>query len=162
MLSGDSYSKLTAPPLPLTTSLLTLPLSSHERRGREPVSRPSQFAMTYLTCCNSWRRSGQSNRQNQDTRSGNNTPARDGGRQQALSALSGNAWGPGKGKAGGGGNQGPAQATTAQAEQHVPVKDFNAAEVREFLKKSKLHPMPLVGSLECNYETASTKREYSN
>ncbi|KAF2270817.1 hypothetical protein CC78DRAFT_1175 [Lojkania enalia] len=53
---------------------------------------------------NRWRRSGQTNRQNQDRSSGNNTPTRDGGRQQ----------------------------------QHVPVKEFNAAEVKEFLKKRYL------------------------
>lgn len=85
---------------------------------------------------NSWRRSGQANRQsqqNQDRTPGTNTPTKDGGRQQAAAALSGNAWGAGKGKAavGGGASQSP-----VQADSHVPVKDFNAAEVKEFLKKS--------------------------
>ncbi|KAF2651250.1 hypothetical protein K491DRAFT_707171 [Lophiostoma macrostomum CBS 122681] len=82
-----------------------------------------------------WRRSGQqTNRQNQDARSGTNTPTRDGGRQQAMAALSGNAWGGGKGKAGGGGgDRGASQ--PAPAPIHVPVRDFNSAEVKDFLKK---------------------------
>lgn len=57
-----------------------------------------------------------------------------------MAALSGNAWGGAKGKtAGGGDNKGASPQTASvpvQAEQHVPVKDFNAAEVTEFLKKS--------------------------
>ncbi|KAF2021840.1 hypothetical protein BU24DRAFT_417475 [Aaosphaeria arxii CBS 175.79] len=85
---------------------------------------------------NRWRRSGPPNRQNQDARSGTNTPTNPGGRQQALSTLSGNAWGSAKGKAAsGGGDRGPNQSSTPQADRHVPVKDFNAAEVKEFLKK---------------------------
>lgn len=52
--------------------------------------------------------------------------AKDAGRQQAMATLSGNAWA--------GGNKGKQQ---SQAEPgHVPVRDFNANEVREFLKKS--------------------------
>ncbi|KAH7126695.1 hypothetical protein B0J11DRAFT_579134 [Dendryphion nanum] len=83
---------------------------------------------------NRWRRSGPpNNRQNQDGRSGTNTPTRDGGRQQTLSALSGNAWGAGKGKAAGGADRGSSQPATGQG--HVPVKDFNAGEVKEYLKK---------------------------
>lgn len=54
-----------------------------------------------------------------------------------MNALSGNAW---KGKAAGGADRGQAQAQAqpahVQAEQHVPVKDFNAGEVKEFLRKS--------------------------
>ncbi|KAF2132120.1 hypothetical protein P153DRAFT_364552 [Dothidotthia symphoricarpi CBS 119687] len=79
---------------------------------------------------NRWRRPGQGNRQNQDR---TNSPAmnasttgsaKDAGRQQAMSALSGNAWA--------GGNKGK----QSQAELgHVPVRDFNANEVRDFLKK---------------------------
>ncbi|KAF2192411.1 hypothetical protein K469DRAFT_730971 [Zopfia rhizophila CBS 207.26] len=83
---------------------------------------------------NRWRRSGQPNRQNQDRSSGTNTPTRDGGRQQAMSALSGNAWGSGRGKGASGGDS-AAQPPPVQAEHHVPVRDFNAAEVKEFLKK---------------------------
>jgi hypothetical protein len=54
-----------------------------------------------------------------------------------MAALSGNAWG-GKGKAVGGADNAQAQGqpTSAQAGHHVPVKDFNAGEVKEFLKKS--------------------------
>ncbi|KAF2476216.1 uncharacterized protein BDR25DRAFT_300328 [Lindgomyces ingoldianus] len=86
-----------------------------------------------------WRRSGQGNRQNQDRNSGTSTPTRDAGRQQAMAALSGNAWGSAKGKpAGGGGDRPAAPPATVQAEQHVPVKDFNAGEVKEFLKKRYL------------------------
>ncbi|EDU50420.1 hypothetical protein A1F94_010927 [Pyrenophora tritici-repentis] len=77
---------------------------------------------------NRWRRQGQGNRN-----SGTNTPTKDNGRQQAMSSLTGNAWGAKQGKAGGAGPT----ATTAQAQpdNHVPVKDFNANEVKEFLKK---------------------------
>lgn len=80
----------------------------------------------------SWRRQGQANRQNQDRASGSSTPAKEGGRQQAVSALSGNAWGV-KGKA-----AGPASSasTQAQAEHHMPVREFNADEVKDFLRKS--------------------------
>jgi hypothetical protein len=54
-----------------------------------------------------------------------------------MAALSGNAWG-GKGKAAGGADRGqaPGQPAAAQADQHVPVKEFNAAEVKDWLKKS--------------------------
>jgi hypothetical protein len=69
-------------------------------------------------------------------RSGTNTPTKDGGRQQAMAALSGNVWAGGKGKPAGGGDRGAAQ--PAPGPTHVPVKDFNSAEVREFLKKSML------------------------
>ncbi|KAF2795700.1 hypothetical protein K505DRAFT_323888 [Melanomma pulvis-pyrius CBS 109.77] len=89
---------------------------------------------------NRWRRSGQANRQsqqNQDRIPGTNTPTKDGGRQQAAAALSGNAWGTGKGKAAVGGSGGASQ-SPLQADSHVPVKDFNAAEVKEFLKKRYL------------------------
>ncbi|KAH7402685.1 hypothetical protein BKA66DRAFT_6798 [Pyrenochaeta sp. MPI-SDFR-AT-0127] len=83
---------------------------------------------------NRWRRQGQANRQNQDRTSGSTTPAKEGGRQQAMSALSGNAWGT-KGKA-----AGPAPVATAQAqpEHHTPVRDFNANEVKDFLRKKYL------------------------
>lgn len=51
-----------------------------------------------------------------------------------MSALSGNAWGT-KGKA-----AGPAPVATAQAqpEHHTPVRDFNANEVKDFLRKKYL------------------------
>jgi len=62
-----------------------------------------------------------------------------------MAALSGNAWSA-KGKAAGGADRGqapvqPASASasasaSAQADQHVPVKEFNAGEVKDFLKKS--------------------------
>jgi hypothetical protein len=82
---------------------------------------------------NSWRRPGQGNRPNQDrSSSGTNTPTKDGGRPQPVSAASGNAWG-GKGKAAG---SAQAAQTSAPAENHVPVRDFNANEVRDFLKRS--------------------------
>ncbi|PSN70292.1 hypothetical protein BS50DRAFT_585730 [Corynespora cassiicola Philippines] len=87
---------------------------------------------------NRWRRSGQANRQNQDRSSGTNTPTRDGGRQQAMGALQGNVWGNAKGKATGGADRPAAQPTPVQAEHHVPVRDFNAGEVKEFLKKRYL------------------------
>ncbi|KAL7779029.1 hypothetical protein CFE70_008532 [Pyrenophora teres f. teres 0-1] len=79
---------------------------------------------------NRWRRQGQGNRN-----SGTNTPTKDNGRQQAMSSLTGNAWGAKQGKAGG---AGPTAATAqAQPDNHVPVKDFNANEVKEFLKKNQ-------------------------
>ncbi|KAJ4286719.1 hypothetical protein N0V90_012971 [Kalmusia sp. IMI 367209] len=68
-------------------------------------------------------------------RASGNNPNKDGGRQQAMSALSGNVW---KGKGSGGAERAHAQAPSVQAEQHVPVKGFNAGEVKEFLKKKYL------------------------
>ncbi|CAI6335878.1 unnamed protein product [Periconia digitata] len=81
----------------------------------------------------SWQRSqGRGN----NRASGSNAPGKDGGRQQAMSALSGNAW---KGKAAGSAERAQAQShsTPPQAEHH-PVKDFNTAEVKDFLKKKYL------------------------
>jgi hypothetical protein len=107
----------------------------YERRRREPVSCHWKLEVPALTEWNSWRRSGQANRQSQDGRSGNNTPTREAGRQQAMNALSGNAWGGPKGKAPGGGNErGPVQPASYQGE-HIPVRDFNADEVRAYLRK---------------------------
>ncbi|KAI2475986.1 hypothetical protein Ptr902_12625 [Pyrenophora tritici-repentis] len=95
---------------------------------------------------NRWRRQGQGNRN-----SGTNTPTKDNGRQQAMSSLTGNAWGAKQGKAGGAGPT----ATTAQAQpdNHVPVKDFNANEVKEFLKKS-------MSDGPCFWMTANPTAEY--
>jgi hypothetical protein len=113
--------------------------------------------VAHLTSQSGWRRSGQANRQNQDARSGTNTPNRDGGKQQGVPGASGNVWGAGKGKGAGGGGGGSssgggsdrpaAQPTPVQAEQHVPVKDFNAAEVKEYLKKSEYMPFRAVALL---------------
>lgn len=51
-----------------------------------------------------------------------------------MSSLTGNAWGAKQGKATG---TGPVAATApAQPDNHLPVKDFNANEVKEFLRKS--------------------------
>ncbi|XTI94768.1 hypothetical protein V2W45_1441656 [Cenococcum geophilum] len=87
-----------------------------------------------------WRRSGQpqQQRQNQDRSSGTNTPTRDNARQQAMPSLSGNSWAMSdKGKGGSTGGERPRsmQPMPVQGEQHVPVRDFNAAEVKDFLKK---------------------------
>jgi len=83
---------------------------------------------------NSWRRQGQANRQNQDRSSGTSTPTKEGPRPQATTAPSGGAWGP-KGKP-----SAPAAITSPvqgpAAEHHVPVRDFNANEVKDFLRKS--------------------------
>ena len=61
-----------------------------------------------------------------------------------MSGVSGNVWGGGKGKAAGGGggssDRPAAQPTSVPADQHVPVKDFNAGEVKEYLKKSEYFP----------------------
>ncbi|KAF2751976.1 hypothetical protein M011DRAFT_473266 [Sporormia fimetaria CBS 119925] len=86
---------------------------------------------------NRWRRSGQQNRQNQDARSGTNTPTRDGGKHNSMAGVPGNVWGAGKGKTAAPAERGaPApQAVSAEAEPHVPVHGFNAAEVKDFLKK---------------------------
>ena len=87
---------------------------------------------------NSSRSSWQQRPQGRGNRtSGPNTPNKDGGRQQAMAALSGNAW---KSKGAGGGDRAQAQPPSVQQEAHVPVKDFNAGEVREFLKKSTRTP----------------------
>ncbi|KAF2819980.1 hypothetical protein CC86DRAFT_374694 [Ophiobolus disseminans] len=80
-----------------------------------------------------WRRPGQGKPTTQDRNSGANTPTKDSGRQQTA-APSGNAWG-GKGKATG---PAPASQTSAAAKPHVPVRDFNANEVKDFLKKKYL------------------------
>ena len=53
-----------------------------------------------------------------------------------MGALQGNVWGNAKGKATGGADRPAAQSTPVQAEHHAPVRDFNAGEVKEFLKKS--------------------------
>ncbi|KAI4929312.1 uncharacterized protein J4E92_004976 [Alternaria infectoria] len=81
---------------------------------------------------NRWRRQGQANR---NSNSGANTPTKDNaGRQQAMPAPTGNVWGAKQGK-----GSGPAAAPAqAQPDQHVPVKEFNANEVRDFLKKKYL------------------------
>ncbi|EAT91892.2 hypothetical protein SNOG_00397 [Parastagonospora nodorum SN15] len=81
---------------------------------------------------NRWRRPGQGNNQNRN--SGANTPTKEAGRQQAPSTTTGNAWG-GKGKTAGPAPA-PAAQTNAPAVHHVPVRDFNSNEVRDFLKKS--------------------------
>ncbi|KAI4670485.1 uncharacterized protein J4E79_000767 [Alternaria viburni] len=80
---------------------------------------------------NRWRRQGQANR---NSNSGANTPTKDNaGRQQAMPAPTGNVWGAKQGK-----GPGPAAAPAqAQPDQHVPVKEFNANEVRDFLKKNQ-------------------------
>ncbi|OAL56769.1 hypothetical protein IQ07DRAFT_17862 [Pyrenochaeta sp. DS3sAY3a] len=83
---------------------------------------------------NRWRRQGQVNRQNQDRTPGSNTPVKEGGRQQAMATLSGNAWGA-KGKAAG---PAPAASSQSPAEPHTPVRDFNASEVKDFLRKKYL------------------------
>jgi hypothetical protein len=56
-----------------------------------------------------------------------------------MPAPTANVWGAKQGK-----GTGPAAAPVqAQQDQHVPVKEFNANEVREFLKKSMLSMMSL-------------------
>ncbi|KAF2642992.1 hypothetical protein P280DRAFT_393720 [Massarina eburnea CBS 473.64] len=68
---------------------------------------------------NRWQRpQGRGNNRNSTPAA--NAPGKDGGRQQSVSAGSGNAW---KGKATG---------------EHRPVKDFNSGEVRDFLRKRYL------------------------
>ncbi|KAF9735396.1 hypothetical protein PMIN01_06801 [Paraphaeosphaeria minitans] len=87
----------------------------------------------------SWQRpQGRGNRT-----SGSNNPSKEGGRQQAMPAVSGNAW---KAKGQGGAERAPAQAPSVPAEQHVPVKDFNAGEVKEFLKKKYLESVTGISS----------------
>ncbi|KAL6163390.1 hypothetical protein ACJQWK_10972 [Exserohilum turcicum] len=83
-----------------------------------------------------WRRQGQANRN-----SGASTPTKDAGRQQPMAPPTANVWGAKQAKA-----SGPPQTTAtttatpaqSQPEHHVPVKDFNANEVRDFLKKKYL------------------------
>lgn len=83
----------------------------------------------------SWRRQGQANRQNHDRSSGTGTPTKDSGRQQAMPAPPGNAWGVKATAAGAApATRNPTQ--TQATEQHAPVQDFNANEVKEFLRKS--------------------------
>jgi hypothetical protein len=73
-----------------------------------------------------------------------------------MNALSGNAWTAGKGKGSGGGDRGASQAAPVQAERHVPVKNYNAAEVKDFLKKSK-SSTPLNLQLTCSMSTGRRK-----
>lgn len=84
-----------------------------------------------------WRRSGP-NRPNQDRSSGTNTPTRESAQQQGLGSVSGNAWGSRKGKGAAADRPGPPPASPAQTEHHLPMRDFNASEVKEFLKKCYL------------------------
>lgn len=53
-----------------------------------------------------------------------------------AAAPAGNVWGTKQAKASG--PTAPAAQAQAQPEHHVPVKDFNANEVKEFLKKKYL------------------------
>jgi hypothetical protein len=55
-----------------------------------------------------------------------------------MTTSTGNAWGN---KGNQGKPAGPGQAVTAStpAEHHVPVRDFNANEVKDYLKKSKCY-----------------------
>ena len=81
----------------------------------------------------SWRRpgSGQGNNRQTQGASGTSTPTKD-TRQQSTATPPPNAWAT-KGKP-----AGPGQPATASAPaDHVPVRGFNANEVRDFLKKSK-------------------------
>ena len=92
-----------------------------------PDERSTPICCTNTDASYSWRRQGQANRN-----SGASTPTKDSGRQQAMPAPANNVWGAKQTKA-----SGPAPAAAqAQSEHHVPVKDFNANEVKEFLKKS--------------------------
>lgn len=84
---------------------------------------------------NRWRRQGQANRQNPDRSSGTNTPTKESSRPQPATAPSAGAWGP-KGKAPGLATTTPVQVPAA--EQHVPVRDFNANEVKDYLRKKYL------------------------
>ncbi|KAK7189403.1 uncharacterized protein CC84DRAFT_1258141 [Paraphaeosphaeria sporulosa] len=89
----------------------------------------------------SWQRpQGRGNRA-----SSSNNPSKEGARQQAMSAVSGNAW-KAKGQGQGGAERAPAPAPSVPAEQHVPVKDFNAGEVKEFLKKKYLESVAGISS----------------
>jgi hypothetical protein len=101
-----------------------------------------------LHASGAWRRPGQANRQNQDARIGANTPNRDAGKQQGVSGVSGNVWGGagGKGKVAGGGGApgggGAAQPTPVgqaerQGDANANGNGFNAAEMKEYLKKSE-------------------------
>jgi hypothetical protein len=47
-----------------------------------------------------------------------------------------NVWNTAKGKAAGGADRAPVQSAPVQAPQRGPKSDFNAAEVKDFLKKS--------------------------
>jgi hypothetical protein len=69
----------------------------------------------------SWRRTGK----NQDRNSGASTPT---GTKDKATPAGNTAWG-GKGKTAPG-------TQSAAPEHHVPVREFNANEVREFLRKS--------------------------
>lgn len=110
--------------------------------------------MSWLISKLSWRRGGggapQSSRQQPPSRgdrsSGTNTPSRQDGGRQAMAAYSGNVWG-GQDRSRSGSSAGgqAVQGDRARGalgvgpveEQHVPVREYNAAETREFLKMSR-------------------------
>lgn len=70
----------------------------------------------------SWRRPGQGNSKD--------------GRQQSTASTP-NAWGNKTAQNNKPTGQGQAAPVPAPKEEHVPVRDFNAAEVRDYLKKSE-------------------------
>jgi hypothetical protein len=116
----------------------------NERRGREPVCRSQRMRRAALRCAAladlpiSWRRPGPGQGNNRQTQgaAGTPTPTKDGGRQQSAATPPPNAWAT-KGKPAGPGQPATATAASAPAEHHVPVRGFNANEVKDFLKKSR-------------------------
>jgi hypothetical protein len=115
----------------------------NERRGREPVCRSQRMRRAALRCAAladlpiSWRRPGPGQGNNRQTQgaAGTPTPTKD-GRQQSAATPPPNAWAT-KGKPAGPGQPATATAASAPAEHHVPVRGFNANEVKDFLKKSR-------------------------
>ncbi|KAF2868024.1 hypothetical protein BDV95DRAFT_581144 [Massariosphaeria phaeospora] len=108
---------------------------------------------------NRWRRAG--GQANQNRASGTNTPTKDGGRQQAMAALSGNAWSTGKGKVAGGSDRAPAQPAPVQTEQHVPVREFNAGEVKDYLKKRYIESIADQNAAYCKVKGDSVPKRSS-
>jgi hypothetical protein len=86
---------------------------------------------------NRWRRPGPGQGNNRQTQgAATPTPTKD-GRQPSAATPPPNAWAT-KGKPAGPGQPATATAASAPAEHHVPVRGFNANEVKDFLKKNYL------------------------
>lgn len=121
------------------------------RMAMEESRLEREIALLTSDLQHSWRRPGPGQaaaNRGQSGGSGTSTPTRDAGKLQqqqagSMTAASGNVWGGAAGKVKAGGapaaGQVEQQQQTQQSQtqqQHVPESEFNADEVREFLKKS--------------------------
>lgn len=125
------------------------------RMAMEESRLEREIALLTSDLQRSWRRPGPGHGQaaanrGQSGGSGTSTPTREAGKLQqqqagSMTAASGNVWGGAAGKVKGAGGapaavqeqqQQQQQQSQTQHQQHVAENEFNADEVREFLKKS--------------------------